>query len=133
MKNESTEKSPIIERFEFQNWSVYQKSLEFVVSSLEMCQQLPPQTATGLRDQLRRASQSIPLNIAEGCSRYSKKDKANFWRIARGSVFECVAILDVIQKAYPIERPLDQEYRDLATMGRMLSGFFEKKNNDFEF
>ena len=48
-------------------------------------------------DQLRRASFSIMLNIAEGSGRFSKRDKRNFYVISRGSVFECVAIFDYLK------------------------------------
>jgi four helix bundle protein len=48
-------------------------------------------------DQLRRASFSIMLNIAEGSGRFTRPDKRNFYIIARGSVFECVAIMDYLK------------------------------------
>jgi four helix bundle protein len=43
-------------------------------------------------DQLERAAFSIMLNIAEGTGRFTRPDKKNFYIIARGSAFECVAI-----------------------------------------
>jgi four helix bundle protein len=49
------------------------------------------------KNQLKRASLSIVLNISEGTSRFSKPDRKNFCVIARGSVFECVAIFDVLK------------------------------------
>jgi four helix bundle protein len=36
------------------------------------------------------------LNIAEGTSRFSNKDRRNFFVIARGNAFECVAILEYL-------------------------------------
>jgi len=48
-----------------------------------------------LRDQLKRASMSIPLNIAESCGKPTVPDRARFLSIARGSALECGAILDV--------------------------------------
>jgi four helix bundle protein len=56
---------------------------------------LPRRGHAGLGDQLERASSSICLNIAEGCGRFARPEKAHFYLIARGSAMECAAILDV--------------------------------------
>ncbi len=49
-----------------------------------------------LSDQLDRASLSIALNIAEGAGRSGRKDQARHYAIARGSAFECLAVLDLL-------------------------------------
>jgi len=49
-----------------------------------------------VRDQLGRASFSIALNIAEGSGKFSKADRKNYFTTVRASVFECVAIIDII-------------------------------------
>jgi four helix bundle protein len=108
--------------FEFQKWPVYQSALELVRLSYELCAELPKDSATGLRDQLRRASQSIPLNIAEGSVRYTSRDKANFFRIARGSVFECVAVVDLVVKLGFAKRDYRELLSSFETLSRMLSG-----------
>jgi len=73
------------------------------------------------RDQLRRASFSVMLNIAEGSGRFSKADKRNFYVISRGSVFECVAIFDYLQEIDLInEQQFKSFYIDLDELSRML-------------
>ena len=58
---------------------------------------LPRRGCASLKDQLLRASASTVLNIAEGCGRYARPEKAHFYLIARGSAMECVGVLDVAQ------------------------------------
>ena len=50
-----------------------------------------------LRDQLRRASLSIPLNIAEGTAQWSRRQRRRYYRIALGSASEAAAIVDVLR------------------------------------
>jgi four helix bundle protein len=52
----------------------------------------------GFRDQLSRASLSISLNLAEGNGRWHGGDRRQFFCIARGSVFECIPLLQLLQK-----------------------------------
>lgn len=88
--------------FDFEKLTVYQKAKEFnkeVYSYLVKSQTLDRVT----KDQLRRASFSIMLNIAEGSGRVSKSDRRNFFIIARGSIFECVAIFDFLKEQKLIE------------------------------
>jgi four helix bundle protein len=49
-----------------------------------------------LKDQLERASLSIVLNIAEAAGRRSRRDKARYYAMARGSATETAALLDVL-------------------------------------
>jgi four helix bundle protein len=63
-----------------------------------------------VKDQLRRASFSIMLNIAEGSRRFSRLDRRNFYVIARGSVFECVAIFDFLKEEKIITEELHNDF-----------------------
>ena len=78
--------------------------------------------ARGLRDQLRRAALSVPLNVAEGAGRVSEADAARHFAIARGSAMECAAVLDVIRAlgAVPEDRHR-QGMELLARVGAMLT------------
>jgi four helix bundle protein len=60
------------------------------------CSTLVAQLQRIVRDQLERASLSVVLNIAEGGGRRSRRDKARFYAIARGSATEVAALLDVL-------------------------------------
>jgi four helix bundle protein len=71
---------------------VYRVAREFDVFASRV---LPRRGCASLRDQLERASSSIVLNIAEGCGRFARAEKAHFYLIARGSAMECVGALDV--------------------------------------
>lgn len=51
------------------------------------------------RDQWLRASQSIPLNIAEGNGKTADADRKRYFEIVRGSALECAAIQDVLVAA----------------------------------
>ena len=79
-------------QFDHEKLEVYQASVRFTAWAETIYQLLP---ARSVRDQLDRASTSIPLNIAEGNAKFSIKDRCRFLDIARGSAVECSACLDV--------------------------------------
>lgn len=64
------------------------------------------------RDQWLRASQSIPLNIAEGNGKTSEADRRRFFEIARGSALECAAIQDVLRVGKALDENEHQERKD---------------------
>lgn len=80
--------------FDFQNLDVYKKSKLFHSKCKRLI--LEKTLDVYVRDQLGRASFSVPLNIAEGSGKFSKADRRNFFVIARASVFECVAVMDIL-------------------------------------
>jgi four helix bundle protein len=65
------------------------------------------------RDQLFRASQSIPLNIAEGNGKATEADRRHFFEIARGSTLECAAIQDVMEVCGAIKSEENRVGKDL--------------------
>ena len=73
---------------------VYQTTLKFVALTIEIIRQFLKGNAD-ITDQLKRASTSIPFNIAEGAGKNSSADTARYFAIALGSALECGAILDV--------------------------------------
>ncbi|MEM6690883.1 MAG: four helix bundle protein [Planctomycetota bacterium] len=78
--------------FDHEKLVVYQRSLDFVSSSQHLMRVLPGDCR--VKDQLERAADSIPLNIAKGNGRSTPKDLCKFFDIAKGSAFACAAALD---------------------------------------
>lgn len=72
----------------FKELIVWQKSINLVTEIYRITEKFPPNEIYGLTSQLRRASVSVPSNIAEGNTRRSKADYLQFLRIARGSCSE---------------------------------------------
>ena len=74
------------------------------------------------RDQWLRASQSIPLNIAEGNGKTAEADRRRYFEIARGSTLECAAIQDVLVVGKALAETESQERKvELDRMAAMLS------------
>ena len=80
--------------FDFQNLAVYKKAKSFHLNCKNII--LENKLDRYVVDQLGRASFSVPLNIAEGSGKFSKADRRNYFTIARASLFECVAVLDIL-------------------------------------
>ena len=73
-------------------------------------------------DQLRRAMLSVVLNIAEGSGKYSSKEKKRYYLIARGSVYECVALTNLLEVAEADRSRLAVWKDTLLLIHKMLSG-----------
>ena len=83
-----------MDHLDHENLDVYRCSLEFLALVFHLLVRLP-RGEREIRDQLKRAAMSIPLNIAEGAGKPTTADRARFHSIARGSAMECSALLDV--------------------------------------
>jgi four helix bundle protein len=66
----------------------------------------------GLRDQIRRASVSIPTNIAEGFERASRKEYLQFLNFAKGSAGEVRSLLFVAFEVGYLQKESYEELRD---------------------
>lgn len=72
----------------FKDLEVWKKSRIFCSEIYAITSKFPDAEKFGLTNQLRRASVSIPSNIAEGSSRHSNKDFARFLQMSIGSAYE---------------------------------------------
>ena len=81
-----------------------------------------------MKNQLRRASVSMVINIAEGTGRFTSKDKRNFYTIARGSAYECVALLDILKDDKLMdEKSFQTFYLDFEIVSKMLLGLIRSQ------
>src|SRR2546430_17095159 len=80
--------------FDHERLDVYQESIAFCGRVGDLLTEITGKAAA--KDQLDRASTSLPLNIAEGNGKFSDADRSRFLEIARGSALECAACLDVL-------------------------------------
>ena len=109
--------------FPFENLTVYQRSLKFVEDIEVLVTHLKGKASFSLLDQLSRAALSVPLNIAEGAGRWHTKEKKQFLRIAKGSVFEMVPIVQVLRKRSLLDEPTYlRKYDDLESLAKMITG-----------
>jgi len=110
--------------FDFCKLDVYQKAKTFCILVHKLISEGKFDRTTN--DQLRRASFSIMLNIAEGSSRFSNKDRKNFMVVARGSTFECAAIMDYLNEIKEISQDSYNEFmRKLDEISRMIYGLIK--------
>ena len=100
---------------------VYRLSIGYVAWVYEKAQGLNG-VHRAARDQWLRASQSIPLNIAEGNGKTAEADRRRYFEIARGSALECAAIQDVLAVGNALEESESGSRKDeLDRMAAMLS------------
>ena len=106
---------------------VWQKGILLCKSVYKIIDKFPKEEAYGLSSQMRRAVVSIPSNIAEGRSRGTRKDFAQFLRIALGSASELETQIEIARVLSYINtqeaRVLDEQ---LSEVSRMIMGLLKK-------
>ena len=106
---------------------VWQKAKELAISVYEVCRKRGLDRDFSFRDQIQRASISIPSNIAEGYARESAKDRCHLLVVAKGSTAELQTQLEIAHSVRLIDNTdfaeLDARCDEIA---RMLSGLIKK-------
>lgn len=115
--------------FHFEKLLVYQKSVDFADKVCGETEQFSRGYGF-LVDQLNRAALSISANIAEGNGRFTKADRRNFFIIARGSVQECVPLLELARRRSLLDEKKHAEMKlQLEEISKMLSGLISGLEN----
>jgi four helix bundle protein len=110
--------------FDFEKLEIYQVVKRQNLKTLPLISQsalIDPD----IKDQWKKASLSILLNLAEGTGRMSVQDKKHYYTIARGSVFECAAILDLLHDMKIVEEEIYTElYAGYEQCSKMLLAMY---------
>ncbi|QHG15907.1 four helix bundle protein [Nostoc sp. ATCC 53789] len=117
----------------FEDLRVWQKGIDLVKEIYLITKDGELNRDFGLRDQLRRASVSIPTNIAEGFERYSRKEYLNFLNIAKGSAGEVRSLLRVALEIGYLDQPTyTQLHNQAMELSRMLSNQIQSINQSLK-
>jgi len=116
---------------DFKGLKVWEKSHQLAVGLYKVTAGFPREELYGTTSQIRRASTSIPANIAEGCGRSGVADTAHFFQIAVGSASELEYHLIL---ARDLSLLSNSDYERLATqtveVRRMLITLIQKLKAD---
>ena len=105
---------------------VWNDSINFVTKIYQITNNFPKEELFGITSQIRRASVSIPSNIAEGAARTSKKEFNNFLSIALGSASEVETQLIISKNLnYLNIDSFNTIIQDLNKIQRMISGLMK--------
>ena len=115
------------EQSRYKNLLVWQKSLHFADQVIQLIDQIETSRKHfRLFEQMESAVTSVPMNIAEGKGRNSKKEFMQFLYIARGSLYETLTLLELFKLRGWIN---DDQFTTLETdsneIARMINGLIK--------
>jgi len=111
----------------YRELTIWRRAVELCVAIYGITQVFPRDEIYGLTNQLRRASVSIPSNIAEGYGRLSSEQYRHFLGIARGSNFELQTQLEIArQLGFGSQPDIDKAEGLSFEVGKMLTAMLKK-------
>lgn len=110
----------------YQKSMVWQKAMDVAKGIYALAPLLPREEVYGMRSQITRAAVSVAANVAEGWTRETTRDKANFLAIAHGSLSEVETLLTLCEhmgwfsaaKTGDLRSNIDEVSRMLTTLRR---------------
>ena len=116
---------------DYRKLDVWQRSHQFTLAVYAATKSFPKEELFGLTSQLRRASSSIPANLAEGCGRDSDAELKRYIDIAHGSASEAeYHLLLAKELQYPSESSHASLADEIAQIKRMLGALSRKLKAD---
>jgi len=118
-------------KHKFRQLEVWQKSIAFVTKIYRISANFPKEERFGLTNQIRRASISITLNIAEGAGAGSDPEFCRFLKMAQRSAYEVVAALEIAINLHLTETSkLEDAIKEVDQLSAMLTGLIKYLKTD---
>lgn len=116
---------------DFRDLLVWQKGHQLTLNVYRATGSFPREELYGLTSQMRRASKSIPGNIAEGCGKGSDADLGRYLQIALGSASELEYYFILARDLEYMNHPAAERFiAEVTEVKRMLTGFIQKLKAD---
>ena len=108
----------------YKDLKVWQKSITFANEVIQVIDEMEtPRKHYRLFEQLESAVTSVPMNIAEGKGRNSKKEFVHFLYIARGSLYETLTLLEIFKMRGWLDEEVFLEFENKSNeIAKMLKG-----------
>ena len=114
----------------YRDLEVWKQTKELVRLIYQVTKAFPKEEQFGLTNQLRRASVSIPSNIAEGCGRNHSKELIQFFFISRGSLYEVeTQTIISFELGYITKDQQNTILDNIRSCKRLLNGFISYFQN----
>lgn len=114
----------------FTDLIVWRESHRLVLMIYTITKKFPKEEVFGITSQMRRSAVSITSNIAEGFARRSKKEKLQFYAVARGSLVELESQLLVARDVeYLSAGDFENIHKQMGSSHQLLNAFINKTND----
>jgi four helix bundle protein len=117
----------------YQELNIWKRSVEMAIEIYNTSKNFPKEDLYGLTSQMRRASVSIPSNIAEGFNRYHNKEFRQFLYVNLGSCAEVETQLFIAQRLnYVDQEKASKLIKELGEIGKMINSLIKKINGNLD-
>ena len=105
----------------YKDLKIWQMGIELTTEIYVLVKDFPDEERFGIISQMKRASISIPANIAEGWGRNSTKSYVQFLKQARGSLYELETELIIANKIGYIKENPEEIFNKMTTLSKMIN------------
>ncbi|GAB3343406.1 four helix bundle protein [Marivirga atlantica] len=114
---------------DFRELDIWKNSHALVLKVYKLSDQFPDSEKFGLTAQIRRSSQSIPTNIAEGCGRITDNQLIHFCQISLGSTYELDYQLLLAKDLKYIENDLYENlFKEITVLKKQIAAYIKYLN-----